>query len=768
MNSRRIGAAAWYLFTALYAAIVCAWLLIGLAVALTALTTSWHAWALAAAGGRHGSAWISIGKGLIAAAAHSYPTTSVILDYIYSAANLLIAAALFRLAPREWTIRLLAIGLAGTAAAFNLQAHTTVQAVAVATGVQTDGWSTALLHGVGGTAYVVALLLFPTGTLPQFAHRTATARALLLAPALAVAALFATLTAQYPHTLTFVLFFGLLIPLEAGVAQWSRFSRAATTEVREQSRILLWALGIACAAAVLISVIALSTQALQTPGLPRDVPGISIGMPGLTGSLPGVGGIGTQVVAFWIFRIVSLALPCSVLVAMMRFRLGAVEQLLNRALVYGGLVAIAGGAYVFLVVRVDAWFGLDSDWLAPPQVAAAGLVALAFHPLRTGLERWADRLVYGRRVAPYDVLAQVSALSQTSGSAESLLSLARIAAEGLRTGFAVVYLDLEDGTRATYAWPTDAPTDESTVQKFAVRREIPVAYQGTSVGALAIPEASGRWSGADRSALLDHLTRAAAVVMHNAGLAIELENKLRVTERHAAEIRASRWRIVAAQDSERRELERNLHDGAQPALTAVRLSLGLATYLSASGNPKAREALTRLRDQIDDASVGLRQTLRGLAPAALGERGIGRALRELAESLGTDAAFRIDDETADARFAPEIEAAVYFCCAEAIQNAAKHCPAATVNAALRINADTAALSFTVADDGPGFDAAASTGSGMQNMADRIAAVGGTLNIESAFGEGTSVRGTVPAKALPDQPVPSPDEGEAARLAGERA
>ena len=762
MNNRR-AAAAWYLVTTLYAAVVGAWLLIGLAAAMTAHTASWHAWALAASAGRNGSAWISTGSGLLAGAAHSYPTTGIVLDYIYSAANLLIAMALFRIARQDRTARLLVIGLVGTAAAFNLQAHTAVQIVAVTTGLQIDGWHGALLHGVGGCAYAFALLLFPTGSLPWLSERTARSRAVLAATILALSAVFATLTAQYPHTFTFALFFGLLIPVGVGAAQRSRFSSAATPEVREQSRITIWALGITGAAAVLLAAIALSTQALQTPGLPRDLPGISTGMPGLTGGPSGLAGLGTQVVAFWIFRVISLVVPCAVLVAMARYRLGSVESLFNRALIYGGLVAAAGAAYVFVVVRVDAWFGLDSDWLAPPQVAAAGLVALAFHPLRIRFERWADRLVYGRRVAPYDVVAQVSALSQTSGSAESLVALARIAADGLRSGSAIVYLDLEDGTRAAYAWP------EGGEARDTARHEIPVSYRGAPVGALSIAEAPSRGSAAHRSALLDDLTRAAAVVMHNAGLAIELERRLRVTTRHAAEIRASRWRIVAAQDSERRELERDLHDGAQPALTAVRFSLGLAAHRAASGDGKAREALVRLRDQIDDASVSLRQTLRGLAPAALGDRGIGTALRELAESLGTAARFRMDDETDGSRFDAETEAAVYFSCAEAIQNTAKYCPGASVRATLRFTGPGGAktgdamgeLGFAVADDGPGFDAAASTGSGMQNMADRIAAVHGTLNIESALGEGTTVSGKVPAIALPDRSEPSLDEDESA-------
>jgi len=350
VNSR-LGAAAWYLAAALYAAVVCAWLLVGLVVAITAHAPSWHGWAMAASGGRHGSAWISIGRGLIAGAAHSHPTTGVVLDYIYSAANLFIALALLRIARRDRAARLLVLGLIGTAGAFNLQAHTAVQAVAVTTGLRIDSWDTALLHGIGGTAYALALILFPAGSLPWLSKRTAGSRALLISLVLALSAACATLSAQYPHTLTFAVFFGLVIPLGAGAAQRAAFSSSATLEARERSRTMIWALGITCAAAVLLAAIALSTQALRTPGLPRDVPGISTGMPGLTGNLPGLDTVGTQVVAFWIFRGISLVVPCAALVAMARFRLGSVEALFNRALILGGLVAAAGATYVFVVVR---------------------------------------------------------------------------------------------------------------------------------------------------------------------------------------------------------------------------------------------------------------------------------------------------------------------------------------------------------------------------------------------------------------------------------
>jgi signal transduction histidine kinase len=657
------------------------------------LDAAWYA--AAAVYGAAGCAWLLYG--LTPGQARGVPAGRLTLDYLLSAACLLLAGALAWFARRDWTARLLAVGLVGTAAAFNQQAH----AAGTRLGL---GWLDAgLLHGVGAAAYVLALLLFPTGGAGPAAGPDRRIRVLiLLALGGATAALGAGAEAR-PRTLTFVVCFGLLIPAVCGAAQWGRLTGSATPDARQQSRTLLGALAVTFLVAVPLAVIA------------------------------------DQIAAFWVCRAVSLTVPAAVLAGLLRFRLPAVELLFNRTLIYGALVGVIGAVYVVGVVRADAWFGLDSDWLAPPQVAAAGLVALAFHPARVRLERWADRLVYGRRVAPYDVLAQVSALSQASEpGGRALVSLARIVAQGLRARYAVVLLDLDDGTRLRYQWPEDdAPA--------ADLRLVPVSYRGAPVGALGLPPDAGRGRSAEHGSLIRHLTQAAGVAVHNARLSIELEHRLRAVEQRAAEIRASRWRIVAAQDAERRELERDLHDGAQPGLTAVRLSLGLVTHLAQ--NPKqreaAREALLRLRGQIDDVSVSLRQTLRGIAPAALGEHGVTRALRELAESLDAGAAFHVDEPTRAARLAPDIEAAVYFCCAEALQNTAKHCARAKVSATLDLDEKAGYLRFAIADDGPGFDAAVSTGNGMQNMADRIAAVGGVLKIESRPGSGTTVYGSVP-------------------------
>src|SRR5581483_9206710 len=171
-------------------------------------------------------------------------------------------------------------------------------------------------------------------------------------------------------------------------------------------------------------------------------------------------------------------------------------RLFNRALTYAVLLPVIGVAYVAGVVRIDAVFGLSSDWLAPPQLAASGLVALALAPVHSRLNRWADLLVFGRRVPRYQVLAQVSALSQTSGSAATTLgSLARITAEGLAVASAAVHVELPDGTEAVHRWPEGA---EPTTAEY----RIPVRYGGATVGAIALPEHARRDLAPDRRLLL--------------------------------------------------------------------------------------------------------------------------------------------------------------------------------------------------------------------------------------------------------------------------
>ncbi len=763
---QRAVSAAWYAFTALYFAFVLGWLLLGLAAALTRHVSVVHAWADVAAAGRHGAAWASAGAGLLAGAKHSYPAVDVILDYAFSAVNLLFAAILFGLARRDWTVRCLVIGMLGAAGAFNLQAHTAIDAMATMSGVQIGWWHSALLHGVGGVAYVFALMLFPTGTLGWAGRRTWPVRVLLIASVAGAAALLSVSTAEYPHTLSFVLFFGLLTPIAGVTAQLARYRRATSAEARQQSRILLWALGLAFAAALVLTAVTLTTQGLHLPG-PPPLYGVTRSMPAEDGDLFGLGrlGSGAQAAVFWIFRAVFTMIPFAIMAGVLRFRLWDVERVFNRTLIYGLLITMIGAVYVFGVVQTDTLFGLSRGWASAPQIVAAGLIALAFQPVRAWVGRWADRLVYGRHKPAHDVLAEVSALSQASEpGATALGALARTVAEGLAVGTASVVLDLPGGTSVTASWPEDevpetvhaepetAQGGPGTVRggpgaAAAPERRIPVSYRGEHVGTLCLPGGPEGRLVRDRRALLGDLAGRVGVILHNASLSAQLEHRLHEIEARSAELRASRLRIVAAQDSERRELERDLHDGAQPGLTAVRLALGLASHMGQVGNiAGARRALDELPGHINEALARLRQALRGLDPQIFSVHGLGEALREQAVALGARPLFRIATEgtpQGDAALAPVVGAAVYFCCAEALQNTVKHCPGAPVEVTVELDTGPHRLCFSIADQGPGFDAEAIDGGGLQNMTDRISAVGGDVQVSSGAGTGTQVAGWVP-------------------------
>ena len=212
--------------------------------------------------------------------------------------------------------------------------------------------------------------------------------------------------------------------------------------------------------------------------------------------------------------------------------------------------------------------------------------------------------------------------------------------------------------------------------------------------------------------------------------------------RQADELRASRQRIVLAQDAERRRLERDIHDGAQQHLVAIAVNARLARQVLDSAPARTGTLLDEISVQANDALETLRDLARGIFPAVLADRGLVPALRTQLAKSASAVAFEFDASLARVRFDQRLEAAIYFCCLEALQNAAKHTPAAAVT--LRVDTDGACLMFAVVDQGPGFGAsAAPSGTGMQGMADRLAAVGGALKVESAVGYGTTVSGRVP-------------------------
>ncbi|HXF36250.1 MAG TPA: sensor histidine kinase [Actinomycetota bacterium] len=205
------------------------------------------------------------------------------------------------------------------------------------------------------------------------------------------------------------------------------------------------------------------------------------------------------------------------------------------------------------------------------------------------------------------------------------------------------------------------------------------------------------------------------------------------------ELRGSRRRLVAAQDEERRRIERNLHDGAQQQLVALSVRLRLAEQLVERDAAKAKEAIGRIQAEATEALENLRDLARGIYPPLLADRGLPAALE--AQARKASLPVRVEASGVD-RYPREVESAVYFCVLEALQNAAKYARAEHVM--VRLSAAHDELRFEVSDDGAGFDpGSAHGGTGLRGMADRVEAVGGSLQVRSAPGSGTSVVGRVP-------------------------
>jgi signal transduction histidine kinase len=225
-------------------------------------------------------------------------------------------------------------------------------------------------------------------------------------------------------------------------------------------------------------------------------------------------------------------------------------------------------------------------------------------------------------------------------------------------------------------------------------------------------------------------------VLKNAGLREQLLARLE-------EIRASRQRLVAAQDSERRRIERNIHDGAQQQLVALAIKLTLAEGLIGSDPDGERELLAEMHGDAVGAVEELRDLARGIYPPLLASEGLAAALAVQARRAAGPVSVTAD---AVGRYPQDVEAAVYFCVLEALQNTAKYAGAS--RAEVRLATPGGDLTFEVTDDGAGFDPGSTAyGTGLQGMADRLHAHGGSLAVRSSPGAGTTILGRLPCRVL---------------------
>jgi signal transduction histidine kinase len=432
-----------------------------------------------------------------------------------------------------------------------------------------------------------------------------------------------------------------------------------------------------------------------------------------------------------------LAFPVSIGVAVLRFRLYELDVVVKKAVVYAALALFATLVYLGLVVGVGAWLGRGSSFLT---MVAAVVVAVTFQPIRARLGRLANRLVYGSRATPYEVLSDFSARVGDAYADEDVLQrMARILGEGIGAERTDVWLAVGRELHDVAVWPSDAAAAASILLSGDrmppigdTDRAYPVEQAGEFLGALAVRKpASDPVSPADEK-LIAGLAGQAGLVLRNVRLTEEL--KL-----HLEDLKAAQKRLVTAQDEERRRLERNIHDGAQQQLVALSVKARLARSVSERDPGRAAEMLEQIERETQTALEDLRDLARGIYPPLLADKGLPAAIDAQARRSSVPVDVSPDGV---GRYPQEVESAVYFSCLEALQNVAKYARAS--RAAVRLGESGGALVFEVADDGTGFDpATAAHGTGLQGIADRIAALEGTLEVRSAPGEGTTVVGRVP-------------------------
>jgi signal transduction histidine kinase len=428
-----------------------------------------------------------------------------------------------------------------------------------------------------------------------------------------------------------------------------------------------------------------------------------------------------------VLLIEAAAMAAAIAIAILRHRLFDIDLVISRTVAYGALAGVIAAFYIAVVAGVGSLLASGSESRLFLAIVATAFVAVAFQPLRARLERLANRLVYGIRAVPYEVLADfTSRLDGRENSLQLLPVMAKMLAQGTGSDAATVWLH-ENGCEV----PASSFPEHQHVTPDTATRSVPLQHAGANLGRLAVVRRSGEALSPTEERLMDGLASQAGLVLHSAGLQDELSRRM-------LELRQSRHRLVTAQDEARRRLERDLHDGAQQNLVSLRMKLGLATTVAREKPGSLEPLLQEMQSELGDALDSLRNLARGVYPPLLEAEGLKAALRARARQVPIS----IDVQCGPERYPRELEGALYFCCSEALQNLTKHSRA--TKGSLRVWCEDGRLCFEVGDNGRGLDPTrAKSGGGLQSIRDRLDVLGGVVDVSSAPGSGARVAGWVP-------------------------
>jgi len=379
-----------------------------------------------------------------------------------------------------------------------------------------------------------------------------------------------------------------------------------------------------------------------------------------------------------------------------------IDLVVNKTLVFAYLAFFVTVTYVLIVAGIGAIIGSAGQSNLPLSILATAVVALAFQPVRERAQALANRLVYGRRSDPHELLSRLAGMVAESSSSEQVLSrMLQLVVEATGAPGAAIYLKVGADRVMTARWPDG--TGDLTGRAFQIK------HQGQEMGQLVVAEPSEPLTGRAERLLLD-VAGQAGLLVRNLRLTAELHARVE-------ELAESRLRIVAAQDVERRRLERDIHDGIQQHVVALMAKVRLARNQVRRESALSAETLDEVQADAGRLLDEMREFASGIHPTVLTDGGVVAAVRFRADRLPIKVVLDADPATRTRRYPEPVEAAGYFIACEALANVLKHAGAS--RATVKIAADNGTLMIRVTDDGGGFDPSTAVRSGLRGLQDRV-------------------------------------------------